>query len=73
MSAKFEEKVMTKKYNGFTLKNCMHKNNFLILGYFHYSRANVIKDFEQTTGRSWQEERRKGIYKIVKVKLVEVK
>ena len=60
------------EYNGFTLKNCMHKNNWLIPGYFHRSKIDVIKDFEQTTGRSWQKERRKGGYKVVKVKLVEV-
>ena len=62
------------KYDGFTLKNCMHKNNWLIPGYFHQSKADVIKDFEQTMGRprNWQVERRKGRFKLVKVKLVEV-
>ena len=64
---------MAEKYDGFTLENCMHKNKWLIPGYFHPSKAGVIKDFEQTTGRSWQGERRKGRYKIIKVKLVEVK
>jgi hypothetical protein len=60
------------KYDGFTLKNCLSRTPWIIPGYFHQSRNGVIKDFEKTTGRSWRIDRRKGTFKIVKVKLVEV-
>ena len=60
------------KYDGWTLKNCLGREPWLCVGYFHELRSDVIKEFEQNMGTSWSKERRLGAFEIVKVKLVEV-
>lgn len=62
-----------RKYDGWTLKvSWAGREPYLIPGLFHYDRSGVIKDFEGSDIGSWRRYRRKGIHKIVKVKMVEV-
>ncbi|MCK4859202.1 MAG: hypothetical protein KAS87_01450 [Candidatus Omnitrophica bacterium] len=63
---------MNTYYDGWTLKNCMGRNPFLCVGYFRELRSEVIQEFEENTELSWPKEKRKGDFKIVKIKLVEV-
>lgn len=60
-----------KNYDGWTMKMFLGDKQYLIAGYFHETRSGVVDDFEKTTKEDWRKYRRTGIYKIVKVKLVE--
>ena len=61
------------KYDGWTIKNCASRNPWLVTGFFHRTKSEVIEDFEQLWGKgTWPKKRRQGTFKLVKVKLVEV-
>lgn len=62
-----------KNYDGWTLKVFLggRYEPYIVSGYFHETRSEVIKEFEKTFG-SWRGYRRGGHYKMVKVKLIEV-
>lgn len=62
------------KYDGWVVKNMCGRFPWLVTGYFHGTKKEVIEDFEKDWGKGkWKEERRKGHFNLVKVKLVEVK
>jgi len=61
------------KYDGFTIMNCISRKPWLIPGYFHTQKSAVIDDFEKIYSEPWAKHRRRGDFKIVKVKLVEAK
>ena len=63
---------MIAKYDGYTIKNCLGRNPWLCPGLFHATKTEVIEDFEGNQNLSWKKCRRRGDFKIVKVKLVEV-
>jgi len=60
------------KHDGWTIKSYFGRNPWLLTSYYHSTRKEVIKDFEETTGESWRKFRRKGHLGIIKVKLIEV-
>jgi len=61
------------KYDGWTIKNVSGRFPWLVVGYFHMTKKEVIEDFERLHGKgSWPRERRKGNFRLVKIKLVEV-
>jgi len=61
------------KYDGWTIKNT-YGTPWLVVAYFSTTRKEVIEDFEKLSGKGeWKKERRKGNFKIVKIKLLEVK
>lgn len=64
---------MAVKHGGWTVKNCMGRNPWLVFGFAFRTRHEAIEAFEllQEKG-NWQKEGRKGNFKLVKVKLVEV-
>ena len=61
------------KHDGYTVKNCLGRNPWLCPRLFHATKTEVIEDFEKNQEISWKKYRRKGNFKIVKVKLIEVK
>ncbi len=61
-----------KNHDGWTIKISLDGKPWLIAGYFHETRSGVVDDFEKTTGEDWRKYRRTGIYKIVKIKLIEI-
>jgi len=64
---------MSKKYDGWCLKNICARNPFLCTSWFCTTRKKVIEEFERLfTSGEWRNARRKGEFKIVKVRLVEV-
>jgi len=60
------------KYDGWTIKVTWHKEPWLIPTFFRSTRTETIKAFEWDWKENYKKERRKGIFKAVKVKLVEV-
>lgn len=61
-----------KNYDGWTLKvSWKDREPYLVAGYFHETRSGVIKGFEGEDIGGWRRHRRKGHYKIVKVKMTE--
>lgn len=62
------------EYDGWVIKNFNARNPWLLLSTFHRKRTDVIRHFDSTWWATgiWKKERRKGNFKIVKVKLVEV-
>lgn len=64
---------MTEKYDGWTIQNCCGKNPWLVFGFAESTRKEAIANFELIWGKGyWRKERRKGNFKLVKVKLVVV-
>ena len=61
------------EYDGWTIKSCISRNPFLLVWHFREKRIDVIKEFNKITGGSWRKWRRRGDFKLVKVKLMEVK
>lgn len=62
-----------KKYDGWTVQNCMGRNPWLVFGFAERTRKEAIVNFELLWGKGkWRKERRRGNFKLVKVKLVEV-
>ena len=65
--------MMDREYDGWMVKNCMGKEPWLVTGFFERTRPEVIADFELLWGKGeWRKERRRGNYKLVKVKFMEV-
>ena len=64
---------MAKNYDGWTVQNTCGKKPWLVFGFSALTRKEVIVNFELLWGKGqWRKERRKGNFKLVKVKLVEV-
>lgn len=66
---------MAEKYDGWALKIPESDGGFLYARFFHRKKADVIKQIDGIVGegyRNWRRNRGKD-YKIVKVKLTEVK
>jgi len=63
-----------KHHDGWVLVNTCGKEPWMVTDYFHRSREAVIADFELLYGKgAWRRERRAGNFKMVKVRLVEIK
>lgn len=61
------------KYDGWTIQNCCGRNPWLVFGFIARTRQAAIVNFELLRGKgAWRREQRKGNFKLVKVKLVEV-
>ena len=64
---------MSKNYDGWCLKSYYGRSPWLVPDSFHVYRREVIEQFENAYGHGyWEKEQKKGHYKIVKVKLVEI-
>ena len=61
------------EYDGWVIKAFTRGAIFLCTGLFGYTKRDAIKNFEQLFGKgSWAKKRRKGEFKLVKVKVTEV-
>ncbi len=64
---------MMVKYDGWTIKELRRGQNTLYASDFREKRTDVILEFDRFMGEGeWRKYRRKGLMKIVRVKLVEV-
>lgn len=64
---------MRKDYDGWTIKNCMGREDWLVTGFFHRTRSESIEAFELLWGKwEWRKERRRGNFRLVKTQLLEV-
>jgi len=61
-----------KKYDGWTLKSYMVRKPFLVPDFFHKTRKEVIEKFESYWDEPWEKYRKKGMFEIVKVRMIEV-
>lgn len=64
---------MSEKYDGWTVKVSKWGKPYLVAYFCRNTRSEVIKAFEDNWGEEWKKVRSLGWYKIVKIRLVEVK
>ena len=62
-----------KKYDGWTLKSCSGRKPHLFLADVKRTRDEVIKELESEFDDHWENIKKRRDFKIVKIKLVEVK
>ena len=61
------------KYDGWAILNCCGRNPWLVFGFAARTRGAAIVSFELLWGKgAWRKQRRKGNFKLVKVRLIEV-
>ena len=60
------------KYDGWTIKVSWRTNPCLLRSFIRRTRSEVIQAFEKEWKENWKRRRKRGDFKIVKVKLVEI-
>jgi len=62
-----------KKYDGWVLKSFSGRNPWIMPWTFRETRKEVLINFKETVGEQFRNYRRRGMHKIVKVKLTEIR